>query len=137
YGINIPRVNPDYCTGFTITYPVKSGLVYDSGSLQKIAWKVEKSKLDQLPTSIYRIRVLDSNQRNQAIVGENMTIFTMNNYSGEATFPMEVLDEEGEYHYRIMVVYPNQMIHCVFESVSFVIKPSTLARYTAVGVDPP
>ncbi|CAO3585623.1 unnamed protein product [Absidia cylindrospora] len=137
YGVNIPRVNPDYCIGFTITHPVKPGLVYDSGSLQKIAWKVEESKLDQLPESIYRIRVLDSSQRNQAILGENMTIFTTNNYSGEATFPMEVLDEEGEYHYRVMVVYPNQTVHCVFESVHFVIKPSTLARYSPIGVDRP
>ncbi|KAI8086375.1 uncharacterized protein BX664DRAFT_264666 [Halteromyces radiatus] len=137
YGINIPRTNPDYCVGFEITYPTEPGLSYQSGSMARIAWKVDKSKMKIPPDSITRIRVLNNGQLAESIPGENMTIYSLNDHSGEATFPLEIYDESAQYHYRVMVNYPGTTVHCIFESVSFNITPTTFLRYSNLGTAPP
>jgi hypothetical protein len=52
---------------------------------------------------------------------------------GEATFPVNVKDITGVYHYRIMVNYVGTFIHCVYESIPFTVIQSPYKKYVAAG----
>ncbi|ORZ12244.1 hypothetical protein BCR42DRAFT_312353, partial [Absidia repens] len=131
YGYNPPRVNPDYCTGFRITYPTYPGQVYEVNSLQQVSWEVDR-EIPYSPDIITRIRVLNSTQHNEFVVGENIPLYTKEN-SGETTFRLGIEDITGLYHYRIMVNYPGTKVHCVYESVPFMILQSPFKKHIVGG----
>ncbi|KAI8374988.1 hypothetical protein EDC96DRAFT_426635, partial [Choanephora cucurbitarum] len=120
YGYNPPRINPFYCSGFYIDHPKLPGLSFASNSIQEIKWRVNETELPVWkPNVIWRIRVINSTQHNESIVGENMTLYTGEDRTGSVLFPLNVTSLCGLYHYRIMVNYDGQPVHCVYESVPF------------------
>ncbi|KAI8141536.1 hypothetical protein BJV82DRAFT_618133 [Fennellomyces sp. T-0311] len=135
FGENFPRVNPDYCVGFRITYPTEYGKAFQFGELTHITWQVDRDLLEP-PDLITRIRILNQYQRNTQIVGENITIYTEGN-TGAATFPILTHDMVGLQHYRIMVNYPGKAVHCVYESIPFAIAPRTFERFSVMDTPPP
>jgi hypothetical protein len=56
-----------------------------------------------------------------------------NGNQGSASFPLGVQDVTGYYHYRIMVNYVGTNVHCVYESVPFMIVQSPFQKYKAAG----
>lgn len=84
YAYNPPRVNPFYCTGLYIDHPKCPGLSFASNSIQEIKWRVNETELPVWkPNIIWRIRVINSTQHNEFIVGGNMS----NQYSLFITQP--------------------------------------------------
>ncbi|KAI9278375.1 hypothetical protein BDA99DRAFT_492015 [Phascolomyces articulosus] len=134
-GSNTPRVNPDYCVGFHITYPTEYGKAFEYGEMTHITWEVDRN-LTVEPDLITRIRILNHYQRNTQVIGENITIHTYEN-KGATTFPILIHDEVGLQHYRIMVNYPGKKVHCVYESVPFTVAPRTFERYTELDTPAP
>ncbi|SAL98970.1 hypothetical protein [Absidia glauca] len=53
--------------------------------------------------------------------------------TGESTFHLKVNDVTGLYHYRIMVNYPGTTIHCVYESIPFMILQNPDEKYHSGG----
>ncbi|KAI9489249.1 hypothetical protein BDB00DRAFT_876612 [Zychaea mexicana] len=135
YGDNPPRVNPDYCIGFRITYPAESNKTYHFGEMAHVAWEVDHD-LPKPPDVITRIRILNKDQQNTQTIGENITIHTYDN-KGVATFPILVHDSVDLQHYRIMVNYPGNAVHCVFESLPFIVEHRTVERYTSLDTPAP
>lgn len=54
--------------------------------------------------------------------------------TGSVFFPLEVDDVTGFYHYRIMVNYVGQPVHCVYESVPFMVIQDPYKNFAAGGV---
>ncbi|KAL1927232.1 hypothetical protein VTP01DRAFT_3861 [Rhizomucor pusillus] len=135
YGSNPPRVNPDYCVGFNITYPVKPGKTYRHGEMAHLTWEVDPTVAIH-PDLVTRIRVLNDKQRNIYAFGENISIYTYKN-KGSVVFPMYLHDVLGQFHFRIMVNYPGTSLHCVYESVPFTGIPPPLQRYQALETPQP
>ncbi|KAI7872064.1 arginine-tRNA-protein transferase [Spinellus fusiger] len=136
YGLNPPRtIQPPYCVGFNITYPSAKGLSFKRGELQKITWEVDRS-LPDVPNLVTRIRIFDSDERNEQVLGENITVFT-HPKGGATTHFIDVNDKESNYHYRVMVNYPGNSVHCVYQSVPFKVIPFPNIRYISGGLSPP
>ncbi|KAG2214725.1 hypothetical protein INT46_000944 [Mucor plumbeus] len=119
YGYNPPRVNPVYCKGFRIDYPASPGLGFETNSPQYLKWTVDED-IPNSPNIITRIRVLNATQHNHRVIGENITLYNQEN-TGSVLFPLDVDPVAGFYHYRIMVNYVGQPVHCVYESVPFMV----------------
>jgi hypothetical protein len=94
--------------------------------VQQVAWEIDQD-IPHSPDIITRIRVLNSTQHNEFVVGENISmrcpyaefeygmiltlffilvaLYTDGN-KGDSTFRLGIEDVTGLYHYRIMVNYP-------------------------------
>jgi hypothetical protein len=77
YGQEFPRVNPSYCQGFNIDYPIVPGLAFEIGSTQEIHWSFNKSV--EFPSDyLVRIRLMNSTQHFHYIIqgfSRNVTFF--------------------------------------------------------------
>ncbi|KAK4517997.1 uncharacterized protein ATC70_001346 [Mucor velutinosus] len=120
YGYNPPRVNPEYCKGFQIDYPTSRDLAFEAGSHQYVKWSVNTEGLKSIPLQVFRIRIMDEDQRNFITVGEYIPLYNdKENKTGSTFFPLNLDGSDGNYHGRIMVIYSDQPVHCVYETVNF------------------
>ncbi|KAG0178236.1 Arginyl-tRNA--protein transferase 1 [Apophysomyces sp. BC1034] len=58
---------------FKITYPNVGGMVLNSGDIASVSWEVNQN-LPIVPDLITRIRYLSRDQRNEQVVGENISM---------------------------------------------------------------
>ncbi|KAI8880590.1 hypothetical protein K501DRAFT_130623, partial [Backusella circina FSU 941] len=142
YGQEFPRVNPSYCQGFNIDYPIAPGLAFEIGSTQEIHWSFNKS-VEYPADYIVRIRLMNSTQHFHYIIqGFSQIASNGQENKGSVSFPLKVVGSSGTYHYRVMTHAKNQTVHCVYESVPFTLLGNPYkneviagAAYSYVNVD--
>ncbi|KAI8880589.1 hypothetical protein K501DRAFT_125676, partial [Backusella circina FSU 941] len=125
------RMNPSYCQGFDIEYPIATGLAFEIGSTQELHWSVNQS-VSIVPDYIFRIRLMNSTQHAKYIINGVSTIYTKGN-KGSISFPLKVEASSGTYHYRIYVDYPGQPLYCIYESVPFTLIGNPYKNQVAPG----
>lgn len=69
--VQTPLMRSFSSQGFEITYPTYPGQVFEAKSPQQVSWVVDRD-IPHSPDVIYRIRILNSTQHNQLVIGENL-----------------------------------------------------------------